>query len=88
MTCPYTYLILRSKALVSRLPASPKSNFMTNFHKPMIHLDATETGSLILTERKATEWKQLISGTQLTKADNHRRITVGTGAGVVIKALA
>lgn len=26
---------------------------MTNFHKPMIHLDAAETGSLILTEKES-----------------------------------
>lgn len=38
--------------LVRGAPASLKSNFMTNFHKPMMQLDATEVGSLIFVEKE------------------------------------
>ena len=39
-------------ALGSRVPASPKSNFMSDFHKSMMQLDAVSMGPLILMEKE------------------------------------
>lgn len=70
-----------------RLPASPKSNFMTNFHRPMIHLDAAETGSLILVEKESYRVEAVDFRQSTAKSKIIMAVTVDCRARVVVKAL-